>query len=298
MLFDIFLTGLVLLILGCRKPPEIERPIIELGEREPVFSLDGKFIAYVDNNDISRICLLELETENVINLTYGWSPDWAPDGKWIVYVWARDVYKINIETKEIKQLTTWGACFFPDWHPNGKRIAFDFSYHTAGFDSFGIWILNLDDNSAKHLGGGREPDWSSSGERLVHIRYVAGVTFPEIFIMDSSGNNSVRLTNNQVDDDRPVLSPDGSKTAYVSETKKYYNIFSINTNGTNKVQLTSEPESDNGYMSCEPAWSPDGHKIVYAHVEWFEDEHRIDLIGHLWIMDADGKNKKQLTGKQ
>ena len=70
----------------------------------------------------------------------------------------------------------------------------------------------------------------------------------------------------------------------------------INTDGTHQVQLTFEPESDNGYASWEPAWSPDGSQLVYVRTEWFEDEAIIELVSHLWIMDAEGTNKRQITG--
>ena len=136
----VFIIGVSLFILGCKKDDhEIIKPVAEYGERNPAFSPDGKFIAYVDNSSVPcSICLLKLSTGDITDLTYGWSADWSPDGEWIVYVWARDIYKINVETNEIKQLTTWGSCFFPDWSPNGNRIAFDIS----GGDSGGIWLMD------------------------------------------------------------------------------------------------------------------------------------------------------------
>jgi len=299
-LLCIFLISTILPILGCIKdsPPEVVKPVLEYGEREPAFSSDGKFIAYSSEGEI---WLLELATEENEYVTHGRLPDWSPDDKWIVYVWLGDIYKINVETKEIKQLSTWNDCYFPDWSPNGRRIALD-TGHEDPKGAHMIWLMdangtNFKDISIHGTGEWREPDWSPSGDKLVHIRYVAGVADAEIFIMDSTGENSVRLTNNNRQDDWPVWSPDGSRIAYVSQTNGYYNVFLINADGTNKIKITFEPESSNGYASCEPTWSPDGSQIVYARVEWFEDEQIIELVSHLWIMNADGSNKKQLTGK-
>jgi len=298
---------MMLFILGCGKEEDdggIIKPIVSSGEVEPAWSPDGEYIAYVKEGEY-EIWLFELATEEIEYLTDGSLPDWSPDGKEIVYVKGGNIYKINVETKEIKQLTTWGSCFFPDWSPDGARIAFDTS-HDDPKGANVIWLMdtngtNYKDISVHGTGEWREPDWSSSGDKLVHIRYV-GVTFPEIFIMDSSGGNSVRLTVNGYDDDAPCFSPNGSKIAYVGETRNEnnwscYNIWVMDTNGTNKTQLTFEPEGNNWSGAFDPAWSPDGSQIVYSLVEEFEKEKEVERINHLWVMDVDGENKRQLTGK-
>lgn len=297
--FCIFFICVMLCILGCGKEEDdgIIKPIVSSGECEPAFSSDGEYIAYTKEGEY-EIWLFEITTEESEYLTDGSLPDWSPDGKEIVYVRDRDIYEIDVETKEIQRLTTWGSCFFPDWSPNNELLAFDFSYHTSGFDSFGVWILNLSDNSKKHLGEGREPNWSPSVNRLVYTGYVASVSFREIFVMDSSGQNSIRLTDNQVDDYRPAWSPDGSKIAYVGETRDTIdphgvigiNIWVMDTMGMNKTQLTFEG-------GCDPAWAPSGDQIVFVRGESFEKKNVIEIIYHLWIMDADGENKRQLTGK-
>lgn len=299
--------SLFIIFSGCNKEKE-EGPFVIVrggGEREPAFSPDGKFIAY----STGEIWLFEIATGESEYLTDGLSPDWSPDGKWILYVKGRDIYKINVETKVIKQLTTWGSCFYPDWAPDGKRIAFDTS-HDDPKGANVIWLMdsngtNYKDISIHGIGEWREPDWSPSGDKIVHIRYV-GVTFPEIFIMDSAGQNSVRLTNNQTIDFSPVWSPDGSKIAYVGETRNEknwscYNIWVMDTTGNNKIQLTFEPEGKNWSGAFDPAWSFDGSQIAYARCEKFVKreggETVYEYIWHIWIMDSDGENKRQLTGE-
>ncbi|OIO69213.1 MAG: hypothetical protein AUJ57_09440 [Zetaproteobacteria bacterium CG1_02_53_45] len=56
-----------------------------------------------------------------------------------------------------------------------------------------------------------------------------------------------------------AISPDGSKVAFVRETKGNYDIWMQNIDGGDLTQLTSSP-----YGEFEPAWSPDGKKLVFV----------------------------------
>jgi Tol biopolymer transport system component len=54
--------------------------------------------------------------------------------------------------------------------------------------------------------------------------------------------------------------------------------------------LTNTPD----FSEHAPRWSPDGSKVVYmGHPQFGEDDRR-DLTD-IWVMDADGQNKTQLT---
>jgi TolB protein len=53
----------------------------------------------------------------------------------------------------------------------------------------------------------------------------------------------------------PAVSPSGKQVAYVYNR----NVWVVNTDGTGKKQVTTD-----GYDNSDPAWSPDGTKVVYS----------------------------------
>jgi TolB protein len=190
---------------------------------------------------------------------------------------------VQFDTTAIVQLTNGGRNFFPSWSPDGEWIAYDSNYESS--TGYFIWKMRRDGSSKRRIaytpddGETREPFWGNDFS-IVHYRYI-GIGSPEIFKMDSSGNNVVRLTENNAMEKYPRSSPDNQFIAYVSESKSglwRLDLFS------NEVNLLTE-----GCLNF--SWSPDG-KIVYLNFDYSRiDEEK----GTLWIMDSDGNNKRQFT---
>ncbi len=77
------------------------------------------------------------------------------------------------------------------------------------------------------------------------------------------------------------------KIAYETYINDNWEIFVMNADGSNPVNLTQTPKEHEHY----PQVSPDGTKICFS-VD--EGEGR-DTIRSLWVMDVDGKNRKRLV---
>jgi serine/threonine protein kinase len=81
----------------------------------------------------------------------------------------------------------------------------------------------------------------------------------------------------------------GSKIAFVSNRNTWYQIYVMDTDGSNVTQLTFD-EIDKSW----PMWSPDGTKILYVADGGpgpFGTRYGLDI----WVMDADGSNQTNLT---
>jgi hypothetical protein len=80
---------------------------------------------------------------------------------------------------------------------------------------------------------------------------------PDIYSYDTQTQVRKQLTANNATDSVPAISPDRKRIAFVSNRSGSYQIYTMAYNGTNVVQLTHKG------ANYEPAWSPDGTKIVY-----------------------------------
>ena len=75
------------------------------------------------------------------------------------------------------------------------------------------------------------------------------------------------------------------KIAFISDREGHGDVWIMNADGSDPVNLTQ------GRDCASPAWSPDGTKIAYIDVG-------ADYSGSdVWVVDADGGNLQQLTGK-
>jgi TolB protein len=195
----------------------------------------------------------------------------------------------QFDTTAIEQLTFEGRNFFPTWSPDGEWIAYDSDVGSPTGLKF-IWKMKSNGLSKMRIaftpndGETRMPFWGNDF-KIVHIRYI-GIGSSEIFKMDSSGNNTIRITENEDMDQYPKYSPDDKFICYISQSQSSggTQLWRFDNNENEFKQLTTS-----GALNF--SWSPDG-KIVYLNFDY----SRIDETkGTLWVMDADGNNKRQLT---
>jgi len=104
----------------------------------------------------------------------------------------------------------------------------------------------------------------------------------EIYRMRPDGSNVVQLTDNDVDDFWPVVSPDGTQVAFWSGRDGNQEIYVMAVDGSNVTRVT-----DNGSADRQPAWSPDGQKLAFHRV--------VSGTTEVYTINVDGTGLVRLT---
>jgi dipeptidyl aminopeptidase/acylaminoacyl peptidase len=107
----------------------------------------------------------------------------------------------------------------------------------------------------------------------------------DVYVMNADGTDQTRLTTDPALDRFPMFSPDGSKIAFTSRRDGNTEIYVMNPDGTDQTDLCNLPGGDS-----QPNWSPDGTQIA-----WRRSGLTVPESGDVWVMNADGSSKTQLT---
>jgi TolB protein len=114
-----------------------------------------------------------------------------------------------------------------------------------------------------------------------------------ILTMNADGSNPLRLNGDKTTSMSPSWSPDGKKIAFMSNEDGKPEIYVINTDSTDKKQLTNTKPVDDFFSKQYPnypSWSPDGKKIVF--VSRPQPNHKAP---ELYVINVDGTNPTRLT---
>jgi len=131
--------------------PTLRKITFQAGlQREPVFSPDGRRVAYTSsstgNSDIWVQALTEPTPNRIISSAAEDSqPDWSPDAEWLVFRSERDgggLYVAPAGGGIERKLTSFG--YRPRWSPDGSLVMFSSSGHEGGRPRFYVVGINGD----------------------------------------------------------------------------------------------------------------------------------------------------------
>lgn len=219
--------------------------------------------------------------------------DWSPDGERLAFTSRQNglasIYIMELGDGTMRRLTDDSEdASYADWSPDGNYIVYNVGLESGRH----LFVRATSGADRRQLTGepGTEdsyPDWSPDGDQIVFARYdhiaVEGEDVDaEIFLLDLEKGNTARPLN--VRGTSPAFSPDGTRIAFVSDLNGSQDIYVMDVDGNNIVQITDDP-----YYDLWPAWSPDGDRIVFVSVS--EREGNWDL----YSVRVDGGNRERLT---
>jgi Tol biopolymer transport system component len=169
----------------------------------------------------------------------------------------------------------------------------DGNIFTVRLDGSGKTYLTNDGGSTTSPGLNGDAAWSYDGAKIAYL-HQAPAQQAYIWTMNADGSDKQQLTFGNLTGLFPIFSEDRKSILFTHyETDNYYELWVMNADGTNPRRLTStsgtavtrkgEPLRGSAYGS----YSPDGGKIVYASTESGHTE--------IWVMNADGSGRTQLT---
>lgn len=154
----------------------------------------------------------------------------------------------------------------PSWSPDGTRIAFQ----TSQANAYHIYTIAADGSDRKLISQGAVDDrhavWSPDGKTLA---VDSGSDLKrEVTLIDIASGGRTQITNLGAFASFPSWSPDGNRLSFYVYQKGTMELWTVNKDGTQPVQMTqglaSETKSQCTFACHGAAWSQDGSRLAYA----------------------------------
>jgi TolB protein len=222
------------------------------------------------------------------------SPELSPNGRYVAYVSFKSgksvIYEMDLVTGAEKVISDVGRInVTPVYSPDGRRILFGRTQddHTELFeiqrDPLCCTRRVTFTGTGETLGGAYSPD----GRQLAITSTPLGN--PQIYVMDLQRGGDPAIVSRYVFGERgyatsPHWSPRGDRIAYHTWVDSWFQIVTVNPDGTDRRVMTSRGSNE------DPSWAPDGRHLVFAGT----------LRGYyaLWVLDTVSGRLRSVTVNQ
>ncbi|MGC3984235.1 MAG: hypothetical protein QM777_05635 [Pseudorhodoferax sp.] len=304
-------------------------PVKIAGLRTPSWSPDGRQVLYEKftwRGWKQNQALYSWDPRRAYRYTDVW-PAFAKDGTMVLTAKGEDssvdtmradgsgrrrIYDVTKQSGLDPNLVRRGlaGAFFPVWSPDGEWVVFGvgewFTQRGRGRARLvrvrrdGSGAETLTDDSIFNAGF---PSYSADGKELV-FRIAnedpQSASLGGLAVLNLQTRQVRRITTGY--DNMPIWSPDGSRILFNRGVRNpgsiwsNFDLYTVRPDGSDLQRLTTHPASDG-----HPVWTPDGRQILYNSGQaGYRDEachydQTFQPYGQVFVMDADGRNKRQVT---
>jgi TolB protein len=254
----------------------------------------GRIVFTCTRGEYNQLCMINSDGSDLAQLTdmeaSNYYPVFTPDSSSVLFASNRagpnfDFFLLNFTEREVFQVTVnVGNVISPDFSPDGRSIVFA---NRVGDNPTAIWMVNADGLNPRPVYTGTgdivSVSWSPDGEKIAYAMNTGTPQEYEIFTMDTSGRNHLKISQGLQGIGGSVdWSPDGTSLLIYAGPFGDKDIFKIDVATGTFVQLTD------GGNNAGASYSPDGGYIVFNSL-------RNNDQADLYIMEADGSGLRQIT---
>ncbi len=312
---------------------KVPKKLVDFEAREPVFSPDGKYIAFVkdqnrgiDSGDLG-VWIVRADGGKpwkIADAGKASSPVWSPDGRMIAYLdytKGKQIFVVPFD-KSSHELPSPLAIKAPEgteeirllagWTPE-NRIGALISKEM----NFGLYTLPAKGGQAAKIltdTYALQPRWSKDGKQIYYVGKPKNENYKNYLAsVPADGGEGKPLSDNYLNNEVKQfsfqggnkISPNGKWIISSAWTKADTNtlgvhwptskIWKIATDGTEAVQIT---DFEGNYTDLSPCWSPDGEKIAFIRKSLKEDNMNFFGDANIYITNELDSNPKMIISEK